>query len=627
MRRYGRKHSRVSAAGMAVARRSVVRRMAVFVLVLFAVPAVLTYLAFERSIKNVAEIERHTSHNADTVRNSLQTAYGALHGLGLTDAKRQLSGVARSLEYAMRVHPEVLEKPEEMAFDVDLYTIVRNELLGKSGFILVVDPARGKVLLDRETGGAIAERHPGLHRALQETKYVETLRAERIAPIAATGLAGWRRIFTSEQPPTGSLPQGSWLITPLRASNSIAIAGFMPHDGLFEQVEAEVKTATTGIDHNLSEVQTGLARLRSTMRVTLAVIAAVAVVAFFLVAIYARRRLVQPVQKLTSLAFAVQKGDLAIRATPEGEDEIAILGRAFNVMLERVNRHIEELRAAQQQLVVAGKMVAVGTLAAGVSHEINNAVAFVHGHVPILRDMVSTYQSLIAELAELCDHNGFAEQAAAVRAAHDLDQIDADLPGVLDAIEEGSRRAKAIVRDLKTFSQSDDVERRRADIRECLESTVRLVEGTVKQRVTFVRQYEEGVPAIECYPRLLNQVFLNIIKNSTEVLTGRGHIWVALRAMPGGVEVRLRDDGPGMPADVRERIFEPFFTTKPVGQGTGLGLAVSHGIIARHGGRLECVPPESGGTEFVIFLPETPPPAADGAAGSRESGQTPSVAA
>jgi signal transduction histidine kinase len=227
--------------------------------------------------------------------------------------------------------------------------------------------------------------------------------------------------------------------------------------------------------------------------------------------------------------------------------------------------------------------------------------------------MLSSYESLIAQLNELADRAGSGEAAAAIRAAHDIEQIQADMPGVLDAIEEGSRRAKAIVRDLRTFSQSDDVERRKADIRECLESTVRLVEGTVKGRIQFERQYEDGVAQIECYPRLLNQVFLNIIKNATEVLPEKGHIRVALRSTPGGVEVRIRDNGPGMPADVSERIFEPFFTTKPVGQGTGLGLAVSHGIITRHGGKIEVTCPDEGGTEFMIFLPdELPPEAAQG---------------
>ena len=183
-------------------------------------------------------------------------------------------------------------------------------------------------------------------------------------------------------------------------------------------------------------------------------------------------------------------------------------------------------------------------------------------------------------------------------------------------LRNGAERTRGIVRDLKTFSRLDEAERKSADIREGLRATLHLVQGSLPPAVTVHLTLPEGdgdgdgeggLPDLLCYPGPLNQVFLNLLTNAVQAVGQSGTIDVSARHDPAEdqVVVEVRDDGPGMSAEIAAKVFDPFFTTKPVGAGTGLGLSISHGIVTRHGGRIELQSTPGVGTTFQVHLPVT----------------------
>ena len=166
----------------------------------------------------------------------------------------------------------------------------------------------------------------------------------------------------------------------------------------------------------------------------------------------------------------------------------------------------------------------------------------------------------------------------------------------------GTQRVKKIVEDLRTFSRMDQADLQDADLHEEIERTLALKEPQFKNKIRVVRDFGD-LPRVRCYPGQLNQVFLNLLMNACDAIGKDGEIRVKTRPTEGGVRLEFHDDGSGIPDDVQSRIFDPFFTTKPVGEGTGLGLSLSHGIIERHGGRIFVGSELGRGTTFVIDLP------------------------
>ena len=272
--------------------------------------------------------------------------------------------------------------------------------------------------------------------------------------------------------------------------------------------------------------------------------------------------------------------------------------RERTAQLETANRELAEayaeLKNAEGQLVHAEKMASLGRLVAGVAHEINNPVSFISTSVPPLRRRLG--------------------QAAAI-APPPVQRALAEAEDIVGVMARGAERTAAIVRDLRTFSRLDEAVRKPVDLHECIDVTLRLLEPRWRGRITVHRDFA-SLPPVECDPSQLNQVFMNVIANACDAIAGPGNLWIATRVEDGHAIVTFRDDGPGIPADVRDRIFEPFFTTKDVGHGTGLGLAISHGIVTAHGGRLEVDGGTGAGATFRITLPLAAPPLAR-AAGAR----------
>jgi len=265
---------------------------------------------------------------------------------------------------------------------------------------------------------------------------------------------------------------------------------------------------------------------------------------------------------------------------------------------------IQRLEAAQSQLLQSEKMAAIGQLAAGVAHEINNPVGYIGSnlnplgrYVETLLGLIDRYQAVEAKLD--------AETVAALareRQAIDLDYIRQDIRDLLRESGEGIARIKQIVQDLKDFSRVDEAERQWADLHRGLDSTLNVVWNELKYKAEVVKDYGT-LPPVECVPSQLNQVFLNLLVNAAHAIDTRGTITLRTGVRNDEVFVEIADTGRGIAPEHRNRIFEPFFTTKPVGQGTGLGLSLAYGIVQKHGGRIEVESEVGKGAAFRVWLP------------------------
>ncbi len=284
-----------------------------------------------------------------------------------------------------------------------------------------------------------------------------------------------------------------------------------------------------------------------------------------------------------------------------------------NQELELANQDLEtalaELKSAQSQLVQSERLAAVGELAAGVAHEVNNPVNFATNALKTLRAQVGELRRVAESLAALDpvavrETQGLQDLVKAVEAAG-VDELSDSLAELVAIATEGLERTHRLVADLRDFAAPGESVRREVDLARGIESTLQLVRHEMRQAgVAAELSIDPQLPAVQGDSRALNQVFLNLLKNATEALEGRGgFIQIGLRSAGDGVRIEVRDDGPGIPPEVQARLFEPFFTTKSAGRGTGLGLSISRRIIDEHGGRIQVESEPGEGTSFVIELP------------------------
>ena len=277
-----------------------------------------------------------------------------------------------------------------------------------------------------------------------------------------------------------------------------------------------------------------------------------------------------------------------------------------NTELEADRKALEELLSrveeAQQQLLQSEKMAAIGQLAAGVAHEINNPVGFVNSNLGTLKTYIAKLFGVIDAYQSVATGGDPSSVAAALQDA-DLDFLRDDLPSLLAESQEGLGRVTKIVQDLKDFSRVDQAEYQLADLNNALESTLNVVWNELKYKAEVVRELGD-LPEVHCVPAQINQVFMNLLVNAAQAIETRGRITVRSGEENGHVWFEVADTGKGMPPEVCKRIFEPFFTTKPVGKGTGLGLSISYDIIVKkHHGRFDVSSIPGEGTTFRIWLP------------------------
>ena len=277
-----------------------------------------------------------------------------------------------------------------------------------------------------------------------------------------------------------------------------------------------------------------------------------------------------------------------------------------NDSLHQVNR---QLQTTRDQLTQSERLASIGQLAAGVAHEINNPVGYVFSNFGTLQKVLTDLFSMLDayEQAEpLLAGTPAAATLKKLRTEIELDYLKDDVPALMAESLEGITRVRKIVQDLKDFSHVDQrLEWTWSDLHKGLDSTLNIVNNEIKYKADVVRAYGD-IPDVECLPSQLNQVFMNLLVNAAHAVhKDRGTITVRTghEAAAGEVWVEVEDDGCGISRENLTRIFDPFFTTKPVGQGTGLGLSLSYGIVQKHGGQLTVDSVVGQGTTFRVTLP------------------------
>jgi signal transduction histidine kinase len=260
-------------------------------------------------------------------------------------------------------------------------------------------------------------------------------------------------------------------------------------------------------------------------------------------------------------------------------EEIARLNRTLEARIEERTR---ELRDTQAALAEREKMASLGQLVAGVAHEINTPIAFVHSNLQLVGEQIARVLSALDQ----------GDEGGAAAARENLDRL-------VERSQEGTRRIREIVQALRTFSRVDQAGMADADLVQGLDTTLELMTSRLHD-VDVVRQVAP-IPLVRCHAGQINQVLMNLLLNACDA--GASRIVIHGAEEDGLVRIDLEDDGGGIPAEHLSRIFEPFFTTKEVGKGTGLGLAISHGIVERHGGRIRVLRSDETGTLFRVELP------------------------
>lgn len=286
-----------------------------------------------------------------------------------------------------------------------------------------------------------------------------------------------------------------------------------------------------------------------------------------------------------------------------------------------LSRALKDLQDSQLQLVQTEKMSALGQLVAGVAHEINNPVGFIHGNL----GHASVYFQDMTNIINLYQQhypNPVAEIEEKI-AAIDLKYILADLPNLISSMKEGVQRIRSISNSLRTFSRADSDRKIYCNIHDGIDSTIMILKHRLKASENRpdiqVNKYYDNFPEIECFIGQLNQVFMNLLANAIDALeeSNLGRTYIEIEASPNQILIQtsisenknhilicIKDNGVGMSPDVQQKIFDHLFTTKRVGQGTGLGLSIARQIVVeKHGGTLEVNSLPGQGSEFIIKLP------------------------
>ncbi|WP_448269725.1 sensor histidine kinase [Nostoc sp. DSM 114159] len=363
------------------------------------------------------------------------------------------------------------------------------------------------------------------------------------------------------------------------------------------------------------------------------------------IGIFTSRWIAHPILRLNQTTQAIAFGDLQQTLEEGNINELNTLAHSFNhmagqlresfVALENSNAELEarveqrtvelktalsELQRTQAQVVQSEKMSSLGQLVAGIAHEINNPVNFIHGNLTYLDEYTENLLQMIYLYQER--HSSHDPEIQALAEKIDLEFLIEDLQKILPSMKMGTERIRNIVLSLRNFSRMDEAEFKTVDIHEGIESTLLILQHRLKDKpdhpaIEVIKDYG-NLPQVECYPGQLNQVLMNILVNAIDALDeadikrtsqqiqeNPSQITIRTSVVDSqSIEIAIADNAQGMPESVQNRIFDPFFTTKPVGKGTGMGMAISYQIITeKHGGKLLCFSSLGQGTNFIIQVP------------------------
>ncbi len=263
---------------------------------------------------------------------------------------------------------------------------------------------------------------------------------------------------------------------------------------------------------------------------------------------------------------------------------------------------VHKLEKANAQLLQSEKLAAIGQLAAGVAHEINNPIGYVFSNLKTLTGYVND----LLRIVDAVDGVGSLEELQQLKRSLEYDYIRNDVEALIHESEDGIERVKKIITALKDFSHIEEEAFRAADLHKGFDSTLNLVNNELKYKAEVVREYGE-LPLVECIPSQINQVVMNLLINAAHAIEGFGRITLRSGQQGDWVWLEVEDNGKGIDPTILNRIYEPFFTTKPVGKGTGLGLALSYNIVQKHSGRIEVASQPGQGTRFRVWLPSQQP--------------------
>ncbi|MEH2199259.1 ATP-binding protein [Nostoc sp.] len=324
-------------------------------------------------------------------------------------------------------------------------------------------------------------------------------------------------------------------------------------------------------------------------------------------------------QKIDELAKEVQRRKEAEEALKEANQELEIRVEERTNALQET---LKELQLTQTQLIQAEKMSSLGQMIAGIAHEINNPVSFIHGNLHHAQKYTHDLLKLVEIYQQFCPNTPEIQQELE---EVDLEFLIQDIAKLFQSMTVGTERIQEIVKSLRNFSRLDEAELKKVNIHEGIDSALMILEHRLQARheypeIQVIKKYSQ-LPNVICYPGQLNQVFLNILANAIDALEAlaansqitdnqkqiNNHPQIKIKTEvidEKWIAISIADNGLGINEQVHSKVFDPFFTTKPVGKGTGLGLSVSYQIIVeKHGGQLSCFSVPGKGAEFVINIP------------------------
>ncbi|MEM6255830.1 MAG: ATP-binding protein [Cyanobacteria bacterium P01_D01_bin.156] len=420
----------------------------------------------------------------------------------------------------------------------------------------------------------------------------------------------------------------------------------------FEQLSEDLTRLRQMVEHQHIQSGVQLQRAEKLQRLIILSSMAISIAIAIILAIVTSRAIASPVEQLTQVAQQVtQENNFQLQASVQTQDEVSLLAQALNQLVswagqytmeleesrqtledrvaertealqqselclrqqtEDLQHTLSELQKTQLQLVQSEKMSSLGQMVAGIAHEINNPISFIHGNI----QYAIAYFNDVVRLIDLYQQHYPEPKSEIQKFTNEIELtfVREDFPRMVQSMKEGSLRISEIVASLRTFSRLDEAVVKHVDIHEGLDSTLTILNSRLRSTQDFsgieiIRNYGP-LPKIECYAGQLNQVFMNIFVNAIDALEEfspqeNPKITVSTFASyDGWVVIEISDNGPGMTDIVRSQLFDPFYTNKPVGKGTGLGLSISYQIVTEtHSGYLTCESDPGQGAKFIIKLP------------------------